>query len=114
MRPGAASTSSMEHSSGSDFINQHFIIVLLGSGFPRCRWALLPNPGYNRVVAYRSHQARPAAQRGAGTLTTVTLGPQPKEAIGSENMDPVVHLRKPRPVLEQFFLLCNRSIDLRL
>src|SRR3989337_991241 len=89
-------------------------LSFLGSGFPRCRWARLPNPCYNKVVAYRSHQVRPAAQRGAGTLTTVTLGPQPKEAIGSENMDPVVHRRKPGSVLEQFFLLCNRSIDLRL
>src|SRR5438094_8340337 len=52
-----------------------------------------PEPWLNRAVAFRSHQVRPAAL-GAGTITTVTLGPQPKEAIGSENLSPVVHSRE--------------------
>jgi len=52
-----------------------------------------PEPWLNRVVAFRSHQVRPACT-GHGTIATVTLGPQPEEAIGSENMSPVVHSRE--------------------
>src|SRR5918992_5798820 len=54
------------------------------------------------------------ARQARGTLTTVTLGPQPGEAIGSENVDPVAHRREPEQVLEQLLLLCNRRVDLRL
>src|SRR5207249_716254 len=52
-----------------------------------------PEPWLNRVVAFRSHQVRPARMR--GTITTVTLSPQPKEAIGSEKLSPVAHRRGP-------------------
>src|SRR5687767_11096539 len=111
MRPGAASASSIEHSSGSVFISQYFIVVGR-SGSPQCRWYPAPEPWLYRVVAYRSHQARPA-RTGRGTFTTVTLGPQPKEAIGSESMGPVAHRREPASFLEQLLLLCNRCVDLR-
>src|SRR5437867_11352972 len=51
-----------------------------------------PEPWLNRVVAYRSHQVHPACAR-HGTIATVTLDPQPEEAIGSEILSPVVHSR---------------------
>src|SRR5687767_9653272 len=38
---------------------------------PRCGGGLAPEPWLNRVVAFRSHQVRPARPR-RGTITTVT------------------------------------------
>src|SRR5688572_27950563 len=94
MRPGAASTSSIEHSSGSLFINQYFI-VLRGRGSPAVAVGPAPEPWLNRVVAYRSHQVHPARALARGTIATVTLDPQPEEAIGSEILGPVAHRREP-------------------
>src|SRR6187397_3430788 len=57
MRPGAASASSIEHSSGSDFMSQWFMeewsppLVPVGPASEPCSI---------RVVAYRPHQVRPA------------------------------------------------------
>src|SRR5882762_10009080 len=50
-----------------------------------------PEPWLNRAVAFRPHQVRPA--RGAWDDHNSDLGLQPEEAIGSENMSPVVHRR---------------------
>src|SRR6267378_5224875 len=106
---GAASASSMEHSSGSVFMSQYFIGIKNGvrPQFSHYRkWGLTPilgcpplvpvgpapEPWLNRVVAYRSHQVHPACAR-HGTIATVTLDPRPEEAIGSEILSPVVHSR---------------------
>src|ERR1044071_10089337 len=50
-----------------------------------------PEPWLNRVVAFRSHQVRPA--RGAWDAHNSDTSPQPGEAIGSENKSPVAHSR---------------------
>src|SRR5688572_3153777 len=95
MRPGAASTSSIEHSSGSDFINQYFTAFFSERSVPRDAGGPASEPWLNRVVAYRSHQVHPAsARRARGTITTVTLDPQPGEAIGPEIMGPVAQRRE--------------------
>src|SRR5690242_15362957 len=96
MRPRAASASSIEHSSGSLFISQWFMGgARCGERFPAHAGGLAPEPWLYRVVAYRSPQVHPASAPGAqGTIATVTLAQQPKEAIGPENMSPVVHGRE--------------------
>src|SRR5688500_9975391 len=94
MRSGAASASSIEHSSGSVFISQYFNGFFFEKGeVPRRGGGLAPEPWLNRVVAFRSHQVRPARPR-RGTITTVTTSPQPEEAIGSEKLSPVAHCRE--------------------
>src|SRR5688572_32010034 len=89
MRPRAASASSIEHSSGSDFISQWS----MGEWKKWCP-PLVPvgpasEPCLIRVVAYRPHQVHPARQvlkPGEGRSQQWHSGPQPGEAIGSENM----------------------------
>src|SRR5687767_11828016 len=113
MRSGAASTWSIEHSSGSLFINQYFILVLQEEKVPRrWRWARLPNPakqgGRLPVTSGSSgtHEARDDRNSDARSATW-----------GSYRFGKCGPGRTPqgtKSFLKQFLLLCNRRIDLRL
>jgi hypothetical protein len=95
MRSGAASTSSMEHSSGSVFISQYFIFYEREK-FPACGGGpgsrTLAKQGGRLPVTSGSSGKHP---KGAGDDRNSDLDPQPEEAIGSEKLGPVAHRRKP-------------------
>src|SRR3954465_3017076 len=90
-----------------------FFFYREGKGSPLMPAGSAPAPRPKRGGAFRPHQVRPACEQ--GTITTVTLGPQPKEAIGSRSMSPVVHgggrlaFRTTFPVLESPQRAASRS-----
>src|SRR3954471_24524175 len=75
-----------------------------------------PEPWLNRVVAFRSHQVRPSNKppRRLGDDHNSDTSPQPKEAIGSEKLSPVVHSREQESFRTTFpFLQSLRRVAIR-